>query len=99
THRVRQRRRDSVSPQKATQPILVLAQLDHRSRWQKHAARKTPPPGGERPDLHVRGRDPQVDADSRDHARQVPEEGAIRRSMHQEVTICRRLLEYEAVAM
>jgi len=35
----------------------------------------------------------------RDHASQVVEKGAIRRGMHEEVTIRRRFLEYEAVAM
>src|SRR5216683_5272425 len=98
-HRVRQRHRDAATPQKATEPILVLAELDHRSGREEHAARKSPTGTRERPDLAVRGRDEQVDAGSRDHACDVPEEGVMRDRMNEKIAIRGRFLEYEAVAM
>src|SRR5262249_15495369 len=73
---IRERGRHTPRPQEAAQPVLVLAELDHRSRGEERATRKPAPGAGERPHLLIGGGNDQVDADMIEQAPQVAPEGA-----------------------
>src|SRR5262249_60988640 len=96
---VRERGCHAPRPQEAAQSVLVLAELDHRSRGKERATRKPAPGAGERPHLLVGGGNDQVDADMIEHAPQVAPEDAIGHRTHEEVPVRRGLLQDEAIAV